>query len=90
MLGYLQNLGKLMSFEDGLLVYSMWNGYKSKSETSRFIDECKRMGLQTIDLHTSGHADPATIQALIDKTNPTDIIPIHTENAKWFENKAKK
>ena len=86
MLQYLRGLNKLMSFENGLLVYSMWNGYKQQPAMKRFIETCEGMGLKTINLHTSGHADPDTILALLKKVNPTEIIPVHTENAAWFDN----
>lgn len=86
MLQYLRGLNKLMSFENGLLVFSMWNGYKQQPAMKRFIETCEGMGLKTINLHTSGHADPDTILALISKVNPTEIIPVHTENAAWFDN----
>ncbi|MDD3888791.1 MAG: MBL fold metallo-hydrolase RNA specificity domain-containing protein [Syntrophomonadaceae bacterium] len=49
-----------------------------------FLKCCEDLGLEIITLHTSGHADPDTIKELIGHTNPTKIIPIHTENADWF------
>lgn len=85
MLRYLKGLAKLMSFEGGLLVYSMWSGYQQQPAMSRFIVECEDMGLKMVILHTSGHADPDTIRALIERVHPTEVIPIHTENAGWFE-----
>ncbi len=42
-------------------------------------------GVRIVDLHTSGHADAETIQALIDDVAPTYILPVHTENTAWFE-----
>ena len=85
MLRYLKGLSKLMSFEGGLLVYSMWSGYQQQPVMSSFIKECEGMGLRLVSLHTSGHADPDTIRSLIERVQPTEIIPIHTENAGWFE-----
>lgn len=85
MLRYLKNLSKLMSFEGGLLVYSMWSGYQQQPAMSSFIKGCENMGLRLVSLHTSGHADPDTIRALIERVQPTKIIPVHTENAEWFE-----
>lgn len=85
MLRYLKNLSKLMSFEGGLLVYSMWSGYQQQPAMSSFIKGCETMGLRLVSLHTSGHADPDTIRALIERVQPTKIIPVHTENAEWFE-----
>lgn len=35
-------------------------------------------------MDTSGHADADTIKRLIAHVNPTEIIPVHTENAAWF------
>ena len=42
-------------------------------------------GVRIVDLHTSGHADEATVHALVEDVRPWVIIPVHTENAKWFE-----
>ena len=85
MLRYLKGLSKMMSFEGGLLVYSMWSGYQQRPAMSSFIKECEDMGLKTVALHASGHADPDTIRLLIERVQPTEIIPVHTENAGWFE-----
>lgn len=84
MLRYLKSLAGLMPFEDGLLVYSMWSGYKSQPEMKAFLDECKALELRILDLHTTGHADPDTIRRLIAHVNPDEIIPVHTENPDWF------
>lgn len=85
MLRYLKSLSNMMSFEGGLLVYSMWSGYQQQSAMSCFIKECEGMGLRSVSLHTSGHADPETIRALIERVQPNEIIPVHTENAEWFD-----
>ena len=86
MLKYLKSLSKVMSFKDGLLIYSLWSGYKEDPEMKEFLSECESMRLKIITLHTSGHADENAIKMLITKTNPTQIIPVHTLNAEWFEN----
>jgi len=84
MLRYLKSLGKRMSFENGLLIYSFWSGYKLQPEMISFLESCEQMGLKVITLHTSGHADEKTIKQLVEKVNPRKITPIHTENADWF------
>lgn len=84
MLRYLQSLSRRMSFDDGLLVYSMWSGYKDQPEMNAFLSSCEEMGLKIADLHTSGHADADTIRRLVAHVHPAEIIPIHTENAAWF------
>lgn len=85
MLGYLKSLSEMTDFKGGLLIYSMWSGYRKQSETENFIKECEKMGLATVELHTSGHADSDTIRLLVERVNPDEIIPVHTENAEWFD-----
>jgi len=85
MKNYLEKLNELVSFEDGVLFYGMWKGYMEQPEMAIFLNFMKSKGVQIHVLHTSGHADAATIQNLVDKVNPQYIIPVHTENAKWFE-----
>lgn len=85
MINYLKALSRKMSFNDGVLVYSMWQGYKENSKISEFLTECQALGLEIVSLHTSGHADSNTITRLIEHTQPKEIIPIHTEHAEWFD-----
>ena len=85
MQGYLEKLGDMRSFEGGVLFYSMWSGYKRKEDVKTFLAFMESKGVSVLDLHTSGHAGPDTIRALIDDVDPRYIIPVHTENAAWFE-----
>ena len=85
MLPYLKSLSEKMSFEDGLLIYSFWSGYKNDEKMKAFLSECKAMGLKIEALHTSGHADENAVRKLIDTVNPDVIIPVHTENAERFK-----
>lgn len=85
MQGYLDKLSEEMSFDGGILFYSMWNGYKEKEDISEFLQFMQSKGVRVVDLHTSGHADDETISALISDVNPELIIPVHTENAEWFK-----
>jgi ribonuclease J len=87
MLNHLVSLSKMMSFENGVLIYSFWSGYLKKLEVQSFIEECERIGLNVVNHHTSGHADENALVRLIEKVNPTRIIPVHTENAEWFSKK---
>ena len=84
MMNYMKSLSEKMSFENGLLVYSFWSGYRETEAMKDFLTECEALGLKIVTLHTSGHADSAAIDKLIEKTNPGVIIPVHTENAEWF------
>ena len=85
MKSYLETLSDEISFDGGILFYSMWNGYKQKEDIAEFLQFMQSKGVQIVDLHTSGHADEDTIRALIKGANPSYIVPIHTENAMWFE-----
>lgn len=85
MKNYLSKLNELMSFEDGVLFYGMWKGYMEQREMEEFLDFMTSKGVKIHVLHTSGHADSYTIDRLVRDTKPQFIIPIHTENAKWFE-----
>ena len=67
MLNYLKSLSKKMSFDNGLLVYSFWNGYKEQKNMQVFLEECKAMGLKMVTLHTTGRANQNAIQELIEK-----------------------
>lgn len=84
MLNYMKSLSEKMSFKNGLLVYSFWSGYRETEAMKDFLTECEALGLKIVTLHTSGHADSAAIDKLIETTNPGVIIPVHTENAEWF------
>ena len=86
MKNYLSKLNELVSFEDGVLFYGMWKGYLENHDTKEFVNFMEEKGVKTHILHTSGHADSMTIKRLIEDVKPGKIIPVHTENAKWFEN----
>lgn len=85
MKNYLSKLNDLVSFEDGVLFYGMWKGYMEQPEMKDFLDWMTSKGIKVHTLHTSGHADSITIEKIIEKTHPNTIIPIHTENADWFD-----
>ena len=85
MLNYIKKLSELVSFENGVLIYSMWSGYKENENTKRFLDECEKLGLVIKMVHAGGHADTETIKELIKRVSPDEIIPIHTEEPEWFE-----
>ena len=87
MLEYIKSLCMNMSFSNGYLIYSVWEGYKKQPEMKEFLQSCQELGLSIISLHTSGHADKDAILKLIAKVKPKTIIPVHTENATWFTEK---
>ena len=56
-----------------------------QESTKHFIEFMKSRGVKLHILHTSGHADEQTIERLISAVSPKSIIPVHTENADWFD-----
>lgn len=84
MLSYLKRLSETVDFTGGVLVYSMWSGYREKLQMQMFLDGCTALGIRIETLHTTGHADAATIRRLIEHTHPDEVLPIHTERAEWF------
>lgn len=85
MINYLKRLNELCSFEDGVLFYGMWKGYMEQESTKDFIEFMRSKGVKLHILHTSGHADEQTIEQLISTVSPKSIVPVHTENADWFD-----
>lgn len=85
MLDYLKKLNDIQSFQDGILFYGMWKGYKDKKAMKELLDFMISRGVRIHTLHTSGHADSKTIDRLIDAVSPNTIMPVHTENQKWFD-----
>lgn len=63
-----------------LVIYLMWKGYLEDEKSKEFLE-----GFRFEPLHTSGHADFATLSTLIEKTNPKQVVPIHTEEPEGFQ-----
>ena len=68
---------------DPLVIYSKWAGYLKEKHANPKIHEFIGSHRMKI-LHTSGHAYVKTLEKLIRLTNPTTIIPMHTECADAF------
>lgn len=70
-----------------IVVYSMWKGYLEpwrKAYDKGLHDFVEKY--HAIPLHTSGHAPAEVIAEVINRVSPREaIIPIHTENAKGFQ-----
>lgn len=69
---------EIACLQNGLFVYSLWNGYRD-SEYQREFENClDRSGFIVDVLHTSGHATVSDIRRVITELEPKQIIPIHT------------
>lgn len=61
-----------------IILYSMWDGYRTRENSS--IQPFLELAGAWESLHTSGHASISDIKTVIDKVNPSMVIPIHTDN----------
>ncbi len=68
---------KTSIFENSVLIYSLWSGYKEKEDIKTFLSEMQSLGVDIVDLHTSGHADKFTIDLLKSKVSPSVIEYVH-------------
>ena len=79
----------MREFEDlnPIMIYSLWKGYIDKNiggaaYNPKLAEFCKRHN--AIDMHTSGHAYPEVIEAVIKEVDPDELFPIHTEDKNAF------
>lgn len=71
-----------LSQEETLLIYSSWDGYYKNAEQVKVnskYKEFREMFHNVVDIHTSGHADKATIRKVIETVCPKEVICIHKE-----------
>lgn len=71
-----------LSQEETLLIYSSWDGYYKNAEQVKAnpkYKEFREMFYNVVDIHTSGHADKATIRKVIETVCPKEVICIHKE-----------
>ena len=73
-----RDLERINSIDNGVFIYSMWEGYLHKRDVKKFIDYLKDRKLTIHHIHTSGHADTKTLKMMVDAIDPDFIVPIHT------------
>jgi len=81
-----KDIDKIQNFSEGVLIYSLWSGYKSKPNIMKFLDYMQSRNIKIIDCHTSGHAYLSTLQEFTDALQPKHIIPIHTFHKQQYKN----
>jgi len=77
-----QKLLERLPQEETLLIYSSWDGYYKDPEQVKVnpkYKEFRDMFPNVVDIHTSGHADRATIKKVIETVKPKEVICIHKE-----------
>ncbi len=79
MLDYMKKLADKMDLSGAVLIYSIWNGYKERDDMKAFLGGVKDLGIEIIDLHTSGHASAEDIELLKKTVNADECVAVHTE-----------
>ena len=79
MLGYIKKLFACAGWKGATLIYSIWRGYKEREDVKAFLSELKALGVNIFDLHTSGHASQADIEALKKRVNAAQTVCVHAE-----------
>ena len=65
-----------------LLIYSNWDGYykiPEQVEHNKSYKAFRDLFPNVVDIHTSGHADRATLKQVIETINTKEIIGIHKD-----------
>jgi len=81
-----KDLERISGIYGGNLIYSMWEGYLKKPDTKKFMHYFEKRGFTIHNIHTSGHADIATLKQMVEAIKPKNIVPIHTFNAGDYKN----
>ncbi len=66
-------------------VKSIWSGYWDEPKTARFREWVEANCEQLPDIHSSGHADIASLQRIVEHISPKYLIPIHTDSPNRFD-----
>lgn len=74
----LKDLEYVKGIENGIFIYSMWDGYKKDKTTKEFIDLLIGKGMTEKTIHTSGHADRDALKRMVEILKPKNLVPIHT------------
>lgn len=77
-------LGRMPEFINGQFIYSLWEGYRQEATQKSFEEFLFRRGFETTVIHTSGHADPATLSKTIRQLAPKKVFPIHSFHRELF------
>ena len=84
--GIVPAIEAIPNYTDAFVIYSQWKGYLNKPhmKLTEFINGSGLINRMCY-IHTSGHADIATLQRLVKALNPKKLIPIHTEAPEKYE-----
>lgn len=73
--------------EDSLFIYSASEPHNEEQEIDkeRLDNWLTILGMKSVQVHASGHANREELEHIIKTTSPKKVIPIHTENPHLFQ-----
>ena len=74
----LKDLESIKNIEEATFIYSLWEGYLPDYAMQKMMRFIKKKKMNFYQVHTSGHAEIATLKKVVKKLKPGKIIPIHT------------
>ena len=74
----LKDLSLIKNIEEATFIYSLWEGYLQDYSMQKMMRFIKKKNMKFYQVHTSGHAEFATLKKVVKKLKPGRIIPIHT------------
>ena len=74
----LKDLELIKNIEGATFIYSLWEGYLEDDSMQKMMRFIKKKNMNFYQVHTSGHAESATLKKVVKKLKPGKIIPIHT------------
>ena len=80
-----KDLENIKNIDGGNLIYSLREGYLTRSYTKKFIDYLKNRKFTQYDIHTSGHADIGALKQMVEAIKPKAIVPIHTFSGSEYQ-----
>ncbi|MBW1738726.1 MAG: hypothetical protein JRJ69_14550, partial [Deltaproteobacteria bacterium] len=72
------DLELIKNIEEAVFIYSLWKGYLQDDSLQKMMKFIKKKNMKFYQVHTSGHAEIATLKKVVKKLKPGKIIPIHT------------
>lgn len=81
----MKDLEYIKGLENGIFIYSIWDGYKKEKTTKEFIDLLIGKGMTEKAIHTSGHADRDALKKMVEILKPKNLVPIHTFEGYEYE-----
>jgi ribonuclease J len=79
MIERIKTMAEQLEVSGGVLIYSMWQGYKEDKGMQDFLNGMEELGIAVEYLHTSGHASEEDIELLINAISADEYRMVHTE-----------